>query len=302
MTNQQDALRAQLGQLGVWSSALELHGPAEATAAVAAFERLGYRATWVPEGFGSRDAFAFAATTLARSRRMTMATGIANIYARDAMATVGGARTLAESYPGRFVLGIGVSHAPSVARRGGTYGSPVATMRAYLDAMDAAPWNGPAGAPVPPTVLAALGPRMLELAAERADGVHSYFVPVEHTRRAREVLGPGPVLAVHVAGVIDTDRDRARATARLYAARYLLIENYAANLRRLGWADGDLADGGSDRLLDAVVAQGSAAAVMARVREHVQAGADHVCVQLRRLDPMDLCLGDYAELRAESDH
>ena len=150
---------------------------------------------------------------------------------------------------------------------------------------------------IPPIVLAALGPRMLELAAERADGAHPYFVPVEHTRMARERLGPEPVLAVEMAAVIDTDALRARTVARAFGSRYLGLENYANNLRRLGWGGDDLAGGGSDRLLDAVVPQGDAAAVAARVREHLDAGADHVCVQLRATDPTDLCIEAYAELR-----
>jgi probable F420-dependent oxidoreductase len=171
-------------------------------------------------------------------------------------------------------------------------------MRAYLDAMDAAAWSGPALPDRPPVVMAALGPQMLELAAERADGAHPYFVPVEHTRFARERLGADPVLAVEMTAVMDTDASRARETARGFAGRYLAAPNYANNLRRLGWSDEDIAGGGSDRLLDAVVVQGDAAAIAGRVREHLDAGADHVCVQLRAPDPADLCVGSYEELRA----
>ena len=228
---------------------------------------------------------------------MVVATGIANIHARDAAAMISGARTLADAYPGRFVLGIGVSHAPSVAARGGTYGRPIETMSAYLNAMDAAAWSGPALPDRPPVVLAALGPRMLDLAAERADGAHPYFVPVEHTRIARGRLGPDPVLAVEVTAVLDTDAGRARQTARAFATRYLASVNYANNLRRLGWSDKDVAGNGSDRLLDAVVIQGDAVAIASRVREHLDAGADHVCVQVRSPDPADLCLEAYSELR-----
>jgi len=298
MSERHDALRAALGPVGVWSFALQANTIADAGAAVARYEALGYPATWFPESLGSREAFSHAAVLLAASERMVLATGIANIYARDAAAMICGARTLAEAYAGRFVLGIGVSHAPSVKARGSVYGPPVSTMRAYLDAMDAAPWSGPS-AERPWTVLAALGPRMLELAAERADGAHPYFVPVEHTRIARERLGAGPVLAVEIAAVIDADPGRARETARTFATRYLGTENYANNLRRLGWSEADLADGGSDRLLDAVVVQGSPAAVAARVREHLDAGADHVCVQLRSPSGSDLAVEGYAALRAE---
>ncbi len=283
--------------MGIWSFALQTRPAAEEQAAVAGYEALDYGAAWFPESLGSKEALSHAAVLLAGSSRILVATGIANIHARDAAAMIHGARTLAEAYPGRFVLGIGVSHAPSVAARGGSYGPPLATMTAYLDAMDAADYAGPPPADEPPVILAALGPRMLELAAERADGAHPYFVPVEHTRFARERLGPGPVLAVEMTAVIDADPGRARETARGFAGRYLGLANYANNLRRLGWSDEDLAGGGSDRLLDAVVPQGGAAAIARRMREHMDAGADHVCVQLRTPDAKDLAVAAYAELR-----
>ncbi len=296
MSERHDVIRAALGRVGIWSFGLQANSAVEARVAVAAYEAFGYSATWFPESLGSKEAFAQAGLLLGASPRMVVATGIASIYARDPQAMVNGARTLAEAYPGRFVLGIGVSHAPSVQARGGTYRRPVETMAAYLDAMAAAPWTGPA-LDSPPVLLAALGPRMLELAADRADGAHPYFVPVEHTRLARERLGPEPVLAVEIAGVIDANPARARETARAFAARYLGLDNYAGNLRRLGWSDADLAEGGSEPLVDAVIACGDAAAVAGRVREHLQAGADHVCVQLRAPDPADLCLEAYGELR-----
>jgi len=297
MTTRRDALRATLGRIGVWSFGLQANHAADAQAGIAAYEGIGYTATWFPESIGSKEALSHAALLLAGGPRMVVATGIANIYARDAAAMISGARTLADAYPGRFVLGLGVSHAPSVAARGGTYGRPIQTMSAYLDAMDAAAWSGPALPDRPPVVLAALGPRMLDLAAQRADGAHPYFVPVEHTRIARERLGHDPVLAVEVTAVLDTDASRARQTARAFAARYLASVNYANNLRRLGWSDEDLTGGGSDRLLDAVVVQGDASAIASRVREHLDAGADHVCVQIRSPDPADLCLEAYSELR-----
>jgi probable F420-dependent oxidoreductase len=261
-------------------------------------EALGYRATWVPESVGSKEAFAHAGILLAGSDRMVVGTGIANIYARDPMAMANGARTLAEAYPGRFVLGVGVSHAPSVAARGGVYGQPVERMAAYLDAMEAAAWAVPDSAQAVPVLLAALGPRMLELAGARAAGAHPYFVPVEHTAMARARLGADPLLVVEQTAVLDDDWARARATARAFAARYLALENYANSLRRLGWDDEHLAAGGSDRLVDAVVVQGDATAIAARVREHLDAGADHVCIQLRAPDPADLAPGDHAEVMA----
>jgi probable F420-dependent oxidoreductase len=167
-------------------------------------------------------------------------------------------------------------------------------MTAYLDAMGSASFAGPATVPVP-TVLAALGPRMLELAATRADGAHSYFVPVEHTPAARRRIGDA-VLVVEQTAVLDTDASRGRGIAREFAARYLALANYANNLRRLGWSEDDLASGGSDRLIDAVVVHGDSDAIIRRVRDQLDAGADHVCVQLRTADPTDLCVAGFAEL------
>ncbi len=285
-----------LGPVGVWSFALQTHPAAIEQAAAATYEDLGYRAAWFPESIGSKEAFSHAAVLLAGSPRIVVATGIASIYARDAAAMASGARTLAEAYPDRFVLGIGVSHAPSVAKRGGTYGKPLETMTFYLDAMDAADWTGPSSAERPPLLLAALGPRMLDLAAERADGAHPYFVPVEHTRIARERLGPDPVLAVEVTAVLETDRPASREIARAFARRYLDSVNYANNLRRLGYTDADI-ETASDRLIDDIVVQGDADAIAGRVREHLQAGADHVCLQLRAADPTDLAIEAFTEVR-----
>ena len=298
MIDRRAALRLALGRVGVWSFALQAHDAATERAAVAAYETLGYRSTWFPESVGSKEAFAHAAILLGASARMIVATGIANVYARDPMAMANGARTLAEAYPGRFILGLGVSHAATVARRGSVYERPIERMSAYLDAMEAAAYAAPAPAEPVPVVLAALGPRMLELAAARTDGAHPYFVPVEHTAMARERLGPEPLLVVEQTAVLDTDRAGARETARAFAARYLGLPNYANNLRRLGWGDEDLTGGGSDRLLDALIVQGDAGVIAARVRAHLDAGADHVCVQLRASDPTDLCLAGYEELRA----
>ena len=291
-------LRAALGRIGVWSFALQANGAATERRAVAAWEALGYRSIWFPESLGSKEAFAHAGLLLGATSQAVVATGIASIHARDPMATANGARTLAEAYPGRFVLGLGVSHAPSVAQRGGAYGRPIERMVAYLDAMETVAFAAPPPAEPVPVVLAALGPRMLELAAARTDGAHSYFVPLEHTAMARERLGREPLLVVEQTAALDTDHSRARATARTFAARYLGLENYTDNLRRLGWSDEDIAGGGSDRLIDAVVVQGDAAAIADRVRAHLDAGADHVCVQLRAPDPADLCFEAYAELRA----
>jgi probable F420-dependent oxidoreductase len=289
-------LAERLGRLGVWSFALQRLAAAEAGAAARAFESDGYPAAWIPESLGSKELFSHAAILLAATDRLVFASGIANIHARDPMAMANGAKTLGEAYPGRFVLGIGVSHAPSVATRGGTYGKPLETMRAYLDAMDAAQYAAPDPDPPVPLVLAALGPRMLELAAERADGAHPYFVPVEHTAFARKHLGPEPFLGVEQTAVLTTDIAEGRRIARAFGRHYLALPNYADNLRRVGWGDEDLAGEGSDRLIDAVIAIGDMDAVVARVRAHLEAGADHVCVQFRAERSTDPSLDAYREL------
>ena len=298
MSERHEALRRRLGRVGVWSFALQVHAAAEEQAALRRYDGLGYTAAFIPESIGSKDVFAHAGLLLAGSDRIIVGTGIANIYARDSMAMANGAKALAEAYPGRFVLGIGVSHAPAVAIRGGAYERPIERMTAYLDAMAAATYSGPAPAEAVPTLLAALGPRMLELAGARTDGAHPYFVPVSHTPIARGHLGPEPLLVVEQTAVLDADRTRSRATARAFAARYLQFPNYANNLRRLGYGDDEIANGGSDRLIDDVIVQGDVSAIVARVREHLVAGADHVCVQLRASDGADLCLQAYAELQA----
>jgi probable F420-dependent oxidoreductase len=190
-----------------------------------------------------------------------------------------------------------VSHAPSVQARGHDYRHPLEEMRRYLDAMDAARYDAP-GERRPPRVLAALGDGMLRLAAERADGAHSYFVPVEHTAHARAVLGPEPLLAVEQTAVLETDPSAARAVGRAFAVHYLELPNYANNLRRLGFGEDDVAGEGSDRVIDAVIAWGDEDAIAARVREHLDAGADHVCLQVRGADSADPRLDDLRRLAA----
>ena len=282
----------ELSRVGVWLGPLSLRPAAETREIAPELEELGYGAIWFGEGVGTKECFAQAATLLGWTRRAVVASGIANIYARDAMATANGARTLAGAYPGRFLLGVGVSHAPSVAERGHEYARPLGTMGAYLDAMESALFRGVEPAEPAPVVLAALGPKMLALAAERTRGAHPYFTPPEHTAMAREVMGEGPLLAPEQAFVLETDPAAARATAREHMAYYLRLDNYRRNLRRLGFADDDLDGGGSDRLADAIVAWGDVDAVRDRVRAHLDAGADHVCVQAVGEDP----LGDLRQL------
>mgnify|MGYP006273086451 CR=1 FL=1 len=293
---ERDALRVALGRVGAWSFALEALPADEEAEAVREIEAMGYPAIWFPESVLSREVFAHAAWLLANTSRATVATGIANIWARDAVATANGWRMLTDAYPERFLLGLGVSHEPSVARRGGAYERPLSRMRAYLDQMDRASSSAPEPASPPRRVLAALGPRMLELAAERSLGAHPYFVPVEHTAFARARLGAGPVLAVEVAVVLETDADEARRVARGYAGHYLAMANYANNLRRMGWSDADIAGKGSDAIIDALIPWGDEDRIASRVREHLDAGADHVCVQVLSPDDLDPGLDDLRAL------
>jgi probable F420-dependent oxidoreductase len=240
-----------------------------------------------------------AALLLGATSRIVIATGIASIYARDPVTAAAAQKTLAEAYPARFLLGLGVSHVPVVEQiRGHSYGKPLASMRAYLDGMDRAPYRAVPPKVRPLRVLAALGPKMLQLAAERADGAHPYFVPPEHTARARRFLGSDRLLAVEQAVVLETDPIKARAIARLHTSRYLGLPNYVNNLRRLGFADDELANGGSDRLVDAIVAWGDMAAVMKRIRAHQSAGADHVCIQVLPPDPQALPMAQWRDLAA----
>ncbi len=291
-------LATALGRVGVWSWALQRLSGSDAGAAARELEALGYPVVWIPETLGNKEIFSHAAILLAGTTRIAVASGIANIHARDPMAMANGAKALGEAYPGRFALGIGVSHAPSVTIRGGTYGRPVETMRAYLDAMAAAQYGAPEPDPPVPLVLAALGPRMLELAAERADGAHPYFVPVEHTPFARHHLGPEPFLVVEQTAVLTADPAQGRRIGRAFAKSYLALPNYVNNLRRLGWGDADLAGDGSDRLIDAVVAWGDVDAIVKRVRAHLDAGADQVCIQVRTDPSSDPALGAFRELAA----
>jgi probable F420-dependent oxidoreductase len=273
----------RLGKVGLWTFEIERMPAAGARDFAREVESLGFRALWIPESLGSKEIFAHASILLAATERVIVATGIANIWARDAVAMANGARALADAYPDRFLLGLGVSHAPVVQKRGKTYARPLEYMRQYLDAMDAAPYVGPKVET--PRLLAALGPQMLRLAAERTLGAHPYFVPVEHATVARHELGPGPLLAVEQAVVLGEEPVAARATARRHMKRYLELDNYANNLRRLGWSDGDIAEGGSDRLVDAIVAWGGASAIKARIGELEKRGADHLCLQVLRADP-----------------
>ncbi|SEN47442.1 TIGR03620 family F420-dependent LLM class oxidoreductase [Nonomuraea pusilla] len=265
------------GHVGVWHPMIGRAPAEQGRRAAARIEELGYGSVWVNEGPGSKEPFASAAILLAATRRVVVGTGIASLWARDATAMAAGAATLAEGFPGRFLLGVGVSHGPLVAGRGHDYGRPLATMRSYLEAMDDAR-KGLIDAHAP-RLLAALRPKMLELSRDQADGAHTYFVPPEHTARAREILGHDRLLVPEQAVVVETDPARARAVARDHMKIYLTLPNYLNNLRTLGFTDADFADGGSDRLADAVVAWGDPETIARRVRAHLDAGADHVALQ-----------------------
>jgi probable F420-dependent oxidoreductase len=274
---------SRLGKLGVWTW-LDTLGAAEAGEVVRKMESWGYSTLWLPEAVG-RDPFALIGFLGAQTTRIVFATGIANLYARDPMAMNALRLTLGELTGSRFVLGIGVSHAHLVTGvRKHTYGQPIATMRAYLEAMKGKPYMAPAPPSEPPIVLAALRPRMLQLAKELAQGAHPYFVPPEHTARAREILGPGPWLAPEQKVLRETNPAKARTVARSAMKIYLGLPNYQNNLRWLGYDDKDLENGGSDRLVDAIVCWGDEKTIASRVQAHLDAGADHVCIQPLRPD------------------
>jgi probable F420-dependent oxidoreductase len=277
----------RLGRVGVWSGAVPNRPAAELRESLPELESLGYRGLWFGEAF-SKENLSASAFALACTEELVVATGITNVYARDPAAAKAGAATLGEAFPERFVLGLGISHGHAVEARGHTYGAPIATMRAYLDAMEEAPYWGPEPPEPVPVVLAALGPRMLDLARERTDGAHPYFVPVEHTQLARERLGPGKLLAPEQAVILTSDAERAEELAREHVAFYMTAPNYRNSMLRLGFEETELEDGGSERLRDAIVAWGGEDAIRSRVQAHLEAGADHVCIQTLPSGELDL--------------
>ena len=286
----------QLGAFGIWTVKLDVLPAARMQEAAAELEELGYGALWFGEAMG-REALTKAALLLAGTKRIVIATGIANIYGRDPVTMAAAQKTLAEAYPNRFLLGLGVSHVPLVETlRGHRYDKPVPTMRAYLDAMDNAPYQAVPPTSKSPRVLAALGPLMLKLSAERADGAHPYNTTPKHTAQARELLGQGPYLCPEQAVVLETDPAKARAIARKFLAIYLTLPNYTNNFLRMGFEEADISNGGSDRLIDAVIAWGDLKTVLNRIREHHAAGADHVCIQVLTDDSKIFPIRQYREL------
>jgi probable F420-dependent oxidoreductase len=286
----------ELGRVGVWLGALGWAPAAREREAVAELEELGYGTLWYSEAHNSKESLSHGALLLGASSRIVIASGIANIWVRDPMAMVAGANALAEAYPARFVLGLGVSHPPQLRPRGLEYTRPVATMRRYLEAMAAADYQGPRPAEPVMRVLGALRRPMLELAGELCDGAHPYLVTPEHTERARAILGPGKLLAPEHFVLLERDPDEARRLGRQALAWYLTLPNYTENLRWLGFDDTDWRDGASERLVDALIAWGDAETIGRRVLEHLEAGADHVSVQPVPRHDGDLGLDQLREL------
>ncbi len=269
-----------IGKYGIWYGMVDTLPTPEARRAAQVVEELGFGALWVAEAVG-RDPFVSATVLLAATEKLAIATGIANIYARDPMTMAAGQKTIAEAFPGRFLLGIGVSHGHLVAGvRKHDYSKPYSYMVEYLDRMDKALFMAVGPDEDPGRLLAALGPKMLELSATRANGAHPYFTTPEHTRIARETMGPDALLAPEQMVVLSTDPVEARRIARAGMKIYMGLPNYFNNLVRLGFDESDRADGGSDRLVDAIVAWGTPEQIAARVQEHHDAGADHVCIQV----------------------
>jgi len=271
--------RPELGRVGAWSGRLQRRPTGQAIEVVNELEELGYRSVWVPESPFGKDVLTFSGVLLGASRRITIATGIAIVWARDAAAMMNAGRTLGDAHPRRFLLGIGISHESTAEARGHHYGKPVAAMRSYLERMRGAGFDGYGPSWTPPVIIAALGPRMLQVAADLADGAHPFLTTADHTARARATLGADSLLAIEQ-GVALGPPDRARAAARENLTRFLAWPNYRRHFLRLGFEETDLADDGSNRLLDAVFAIGDEDTIQRRVKEHLDAGADHVCLQV----------------------
>ncbi|MEY4229158.1 MAG: hypothetical protein RLZZ362_7 [Actinomycetota bacterium] len=269
-----------IGRVGIWYGGIDALTTPEARRAAQVVEELGFGALWVAEAVG-RDPFVSSAVLLGATERLPVATGIANIYARDPMTMAAGQKTLAEAFPDRFLLGLGVSHGHLVAGvRKHDYSKPYSYMVQYLERMDKALFMARGPEHDPGRLLAALGPKMLELSATRANGSHPYFTTPEHTQISRDVMGPDALLAPEQMVVLETDPTEARRIARAGMKIYLGLPNYFNNLVRLGFTEDDRADGGSDRLVDAIVAWGTEEQIAERVAQHHAAGADHVCVQV----------------------
>jgi probable F420-dependent oxidoreductase len=276
-----------LGKIGIWAM-LETMTVRETLGFANKIEQHGYKVLWIPEGPG-RDPFAHSAYLLSHTGSLAIATGIANIWARDAMAMASAARTVAEIAEGRFILGIGVSHKPVIANRGHTYDKPYSYMKQYLPQLKEALKKPDRIKNQIPLLIAALHPKMLALAAAQTDGTHPYFVPPEHTAKVRAQIGRTPWVCVEQAVILEADATRARAAARQHMSFYVTqLPNYKNNLKALGWQEADFDNGCSDRLVDAIVAWGNEDKIRARIQAHLTAGATHVCIQALRADNQPL--------------
>jgi probable F420-dependent oxidoreductase len=282
------------GSIGVFAGPLNGQPATAQRQFVQEMERLGYGTLWYGESF-AREAFAQGALYLAATERLIVASGIANIWARDPSAMANGGRTLAEAWPGRFILGLGVGHAPAVRARGHNYERPFSAMQEYLDGMASAQWRGPE-IESPPVVLAALGPRMVGLAGERTAGAYPYFTTTAHVREVRGILGPEPFIAADLPVVLAGDHAAARAIGDRHLAYYLGAANYRNNLVRIGWAEADLEKPGSDALFDAIVAWGDLDQIAARIAERFEAGPDQVVLNLISADPSAPPLSELRQL------
>jgi probable F420-dependent oxidoreductase len=279
MSDWPPSLEKLRGTVGIWTSTHETLPAGQSGGVALEVENLGYSAMWIPEAWG-RESFTSSSLLLSATSTLTIATGIANIWGRDAVSAANAAKTLNAAYADRFVLGLGVSHQPLVERlRGHDYQSPLEVMREYLTAMDAAPMLAPEGQHTYARIVAALGPKMLKLGATLANGVHTYLVTPEHTAIARDIVGDH-FIGVEQAVVLGESREEFLRRAHAYLEIYTGLENYRNNWRRLGFSDPDFVRGGSDRLCDVMVVHGNEHAVLAAVNEHRDAGADHVCLQV----------------------
>jgi probable F420-dependent oxidoreductase len=285
-----DELRSHLGRVGIWMPPPTRIGIDPAVVA-GTIEQAGFTSVWIGGGNTTREDFRVLRQLLSGSSRLIVATGIANVWAWESGVLRAESEALAAEFPGRFILGLGVSHAPLVASLGHAYERPLAKMEKFLDELEHPAEHGADG-DLPPVVLAALRPKMLELSRDRTAGAHPYFTPPEHTASARSVLGPSPLLVPEQAVSLASSSAEALIEGRAYAELYLKLPNYTQNLRRFGFTDEDLADGGSDRLISAIIPSGASQALQ-RVRQHLEAGADHVVVQ-----PLDAS-GGFAAARLD---
>ncbi|MGV0792727.1 TIGR03620 family F420-dependent LLM class oxidoreductase [Mycolicibacterium sp. XJ1819] len=293
---------ARLGRVGIWTRQLDAAPARRAGQLAGEIEALGYSALWIPEAI-EREVMTHASMLLAATSRLTVGTGVAITPARDARAAALAQRLLAEQFPQRFLLGLGVSHPAvvTVLRRGdGRYGDPIEVMGAYLDDIDDVLNTGHPTTPAhrPPRILAALGPRMTALARDRADGAHSYLAPVSHTAWARQTLGADKMLVVCVRAVLHNDVRHAQAVARESLLKPTRNPAYRNNLARAGFAGDDFDPTASERLVDALVAYPDVETVAGRVTEHLNAGADHVCVEFLTGDDVNVPLDQWRSFAA----